>query len=86
MSLEVGPVTKSKNGVDMLGLLYCLSTAALQTITHMWQSRAHNSQCRPIRSDLRSDSRRGSGPTESLPLLQPACLGCVEDEREIPGD
>lgn len=28
MSLEVGPVTKSKNGVDMLGLLYCLSTAA----------------------------------------------------------
>lgn len=83
MSLEVGPVTKSKNGVDMLGLLHCLSTVA---ITHMWQGRAHDSQCRPIRSDLRSDSRRGSSPTESPPLLQPACLGCLEDEREILGD
>lgn len=31
MSLEVGIVTKSKNGEDILGLLYCLST--LQTAT-----------------------------------------------------
>lgn len=53
----------------------------LQTITHMWQSRAYTTL-----SVTPSDLCSGSGPTQSPLLLQPACLSCLEDEREILGD